>query len=133
MGHPEQDTNDPADWNAASYWPDPIDDIEPETARPPEAYRQTCLGLLRVLCLVDAYMAAAKDPRLGCIQVSLALGLDSTRGRTETDIADELEISKQALSRGITRFLQMSTPSLRLLMNYNRGRFPAGLAGQILG
>ena len=68
MEHPEDTTgspNDPADWNAASYWHHPVDDIEPETAQA-EAFRETCLGFLRVLFIVDTYMATAKDPRLGC-------------------------------------------------------------------
>jgi hypothetical protein len=54
------------------------------------------------------FVSGARDARLAHIQVSIALGLYSTRGRTVTDISAELGITKQALSRGVAKFLRMS-------------------------
>ena len=45
--------------------------------------------------------------KASAIQVTLALGLNSTRGRTVTDVAEELGLTKQAVSRGCAEFLRM--------------------------
>jgi hypothetical protein len=130
MEHPEDaidSPNDPADWTVASYWRHPVDDLEPETAQP-GAFRQTCISFLKVLFEIDSKMASAKDARLAWVQISIALNLLSTRDKTEAQIAHELGVNRQALSRGIKKILQMSSPSLRSLVAFNRGKFPAGLA-----
>jgi hypothetical protein len=48
--------------------------------------------LMRVLYCLDTFVCSSRDARLAHIQISIALGLYSTRGRTVTDIAEELGI-----------------------------------------
>jgi hypothetical protein len=100
-------TNDPADWNRASYNHHPCDDLEPLPDNPSD-YREISLRFFRVALCWDTFVSSSRDARLASIQVSIALGLTSTRGRTVTDIAEELGITKQALSRGVAKFLRMS-------------------------
>jgi len=99
--------NDCADWNLASYNHHPCDDLEPLPDNPSE-YREASTKLMRVLYCWDTFVSCSRDARLASIQVSIALGLYSTQGRTITDISAELGITKQALSRGVVRFLRMS-------------------------
>lgn len=99
--------NDPASWNKSSYQAHPVDSLEPLPANSSE-YREASVRLMRVLYCLDTFMSCSRDARLAHVQVSIALGLYSTRGRTVTDIAEELGITKQALSRGVARFLRMS-------------------------
>ena len=53
-------------------------------------------------------MSGMRDARLAWVSASIALGLTSTRGRTLTDLAEEMGISKQALSRPTAKSLRMS-------------------------
>jgi len=99
--------NDCADWHRAATWHTPVDELEPLPANSSE-YREAAVRLMRVLYCLDTFVSSSRDARLAHIQVSIALGLYSTRGRTETDIAEELGITKQALSRGVAKFLRMS-------------------------
>jgi hypothetical protein len=99
--------NDPSTWNKSSYEAHPVDELEPLSVNPSD-YREASLHFLRVAYCWDTFVSGARDARLASIQVSIALGLYSTRGRTVTDIAEELGITKQALSRGVAKFLRMS-------------------------
>jgi hypothetical protein len=101
------DFNDPATYNAASYSSHPVDFLEPLPDNRSE-YREVSLRFLHVAYCWDTFVSGSRDARLASIQVSIALGLYSTRGRTVTDIAEELGITKQALSRGVAKFLRMS-------------------------
>ena len=42
------------------------------------------------------------------LEISLAMGLTSTRGKTEIQVADEQNVTRQCISKGLTRFLRMS-------------------------
>jgi hypothetical protein len=99
--------NDPASWDKSSYEAHPVDELEPLQVNPSD-YREASLHFLRVAYCWDTFVSCARDARLAHIQVAIALGLYSTRGRTLSDIADELGITKQALSRGVAKFLRMS-------------------------
>jgi hypothetical protein len=69
---------------------------------------------VRLWCLLsamDTHMNKRWDAQRGWIEISVALGLASTRGRTVTAIADELGVTKQAVSKGSTTFLRMSALS----------------------
>ena len=57
---------------------------------------------------MDTFIACSRHARIASIEVWIALGLTSTRGRTETSIAEEFGVTKQAWSRGVTKFLRMS-------------------------
>jgi hypothetical protein len=105
----EPQHNDPSTWDTASYSASahPVDEMEPLPANPSD-YREASLRFLRVAYCWDTFVSGSRDARLAHIQVSIALGLYSTRGRTVTDIAEELGITKQALSRGVAKFLRMS-------------------------
>lgn len=99
--------NDPADWHCVATWHTAIDELEP----PPDTsseFREASQKLMRVLYCLDTFVSSSRDARLAHIQISIALGLYSTRGRTVGDIADEIGITKQALSRGVAKFLRMT-------------------------
>jgi hypothetical protein len=106
-GHHMNEFADCADWNRASFTANPVDLLEPETFEP-NAYRECAVRLIVILECVDWFVASHRDARLAAIQVSLALGLNSTRGRSVTDVAAELGMTKQAVSRGCAEFLRMS-------------------------
>src|SRR5271166_843408 len=101
------DSNDPADWNLCAYEHHPCDDLEPIDTSSNE-YREISIRFLRVMLMADTYVMGARDARKAWIEISLALGLISTRGMTETEIAETLSITRQAVSRGVARFLRMS-------------------------
>jgi hypothetical protein len=107
MEHHSKPFNDPASWNKSSYEAHPVDELEPLPNNPSD-YREISLRFLHVAYCWDTFVSCSRDARLASIQVSIALGLYSTRGRTVTDIAEELGITKQALSRGVAKFLRMS-------------------------
>lgn len=109
MDHPtdSEPHNDPASWDAASYSAHPMDELEPLPDNS-SAFREASVKFMRVLYCLDTFVSSSRDARLAHIQISIALGLYSTRGRTETAIADELGITKQALSRGVAKFLRMT-------------------------
>jgi hypothetical protein len=107
MEHDSEPFNDCADWNCAATWHTPVDELEPLPANSSE-YREASTKLMRVLYCWDTFVSCSRDARLAHIQISIALGLYSTRGRTITDVSAELGITKQALSRGVARFLRMS-------------------------
>jgi hypothetical protein len=118
------DSSDPADWNRASYLAHPVDVLEPLTINPSD-YREAALHFVRIMFCVDTFIAASRDARLASIQVSIALGWPSTRGKTETSIAAELDITKQALSRGVAKFLRMTRiePAFGLKSNVARRKY----------
>jgi hypothetical protein len=99
-------TNDPAGWNAASYTADPIDAMEPPEPFSSE-YRECALQLLDVLHAVDQFMCVGNPPRKW-LAVSLALGLFSTRGRTETAIAIEWGVTRAAVSKDVVAVLRLA-------------------------
>ncbi len=99
-------SSDPSTWDSASYVADPIDELEPYEWPEGSEFRHACISLLDVLYCIDDFCMRAQDARLALIQVSVALGLPSTEGRTVTDLADHCGITKQALSKGVTTFLR---------------------------
>jgi hypothetical protein len=58
--------------------------------------------------MADTHVMHAENPRKAWIENSLALGLQSTRGLTETQVAEHFGITRQAVSRGVARFPRMS-------------------------
>ena len=90
-----------------AYEHHPCDDLEPIDTSSNE-YREISIRFLRVMLMADTYVMGARDARKAWIEISLALGLNSTRGMTETEIAETLSITRQAVSRGVARFLRMS-------------------------
>lgn len=123
-GDSKNDSSDPADWNKACYLAHPVDAIEPLTTNPSD-YREAALHFVRIMFCVDTFTAGSRDARLAIIQVSIALGWPSTRGKTETAIAAELGITKQALSRGVAKFLRMTRiePAFGLKSNVARRKY----------
>lgn len=99
--------SDPADWNAASYEHHPADDLEPIDASSNE-YREISVSFLHIMLMADTPVMHAENPRKAWIEISLALGLTSTRGMSETQVAEYLGITRQAISRAVARFLRMS-------------------------
>jgi hypothetical protein len=98
---------DPASWNAASYNAHPIDSIEPLPDRS-SLYRDEALRCMRILRSVDRCMSRAKDPRLCWTIVSIAIGLDSTAGLSETQICRQPDLSDQSLHRATARFAKLA-------------------------
>jgi hypothetical protein len=103
------DTNDPGSWNAASYVDDPIDHIELLDLAASE-YRQCALQLLGVLRGIDAWMSTGPSgrPHRKWVAVSLALGLSSTHGQTETAIAAEWGVTRAAISKDVVKVLGLT-------------------------
>jgi hypothetical protein len=99
--------SDPADWTSACYTDDPVDSIEPIDTSASD-YREISVRFLRIMQLVETHVMGARDARKAFLEISLALGLQSIRGMTETEVAEYLGITRQALSRGVARFLRMS-------------------------
>jgi hypothetical protein len=98
---------DPAEWCTASYIDDPINNLEPLDPESSE-YRRASLRFLQLVLQMDDHMTGHRDASLSWLSISFALGLTSTRGKTLTQTAVELGISKQALSRYVTSFLRVS-------------------------
>jgi hypothetical protein len=101
---------------------------------PDPSTREAALRLRCLLGCMDDYMNKRWDAQRGWIEISIALGLASTRGRTLTDVAQSLGISKQALSRPVTMFLRMSqmppayglkSEAARIRYQQTNGRSPA--------
>jgi hypothetical protein len=64
---------------------------------------------LRVLLFrMDTYMSRHRDAQLSWVQIATAMGLDSTEGKSVTEIASSLGVTKQAVSKGVTAFLRLS-------------------------
>ncbi len=131
-GHHMNEFADCADWNLASFTADPVDLLEPETFEP-NAFREAAIRMIVVLEAADTFVSGARDARLAWIQVSIALGLHSTLGKSETEIAAEMGITKQAISRGTVTFLRITglspafglktTAARRTYQKTNGGRF----------
>jgi hypothetical protein len=99
---------DPSSWNAASYLDDPVDHLEPREVLTPE-YRECALRMLAVLNAIDHFMCFPKHgPPRDWLAVSLALGLESTRGRTETAIAEDWGVTRACISKDVTRVLRLT-------------------------
>jgi hypothetical protein len=101
------DSVDAAEWTSASYWPDPLANLDPlDNAASP--YREAAIGRLRLLWVIDEFLTAADDPRLGWVAVAVALRLTSARGLTVANIAGQLGCSPTTINRYISRFAKMA-------------------------
>ena len=105
--HGDSEFNDPATWDSASYTVDPADALESAQYTVDE-YREASLVFLRVLLMIDTHMSRIRDARLGWVSVSVALGLTSTRGKTLTQLAAEIGITKQPLSKPTAKLLRVT-------------------------
>ena len=59
-----------------------------------------------MLLAVDDFMATSSDPRLAWITVAITFDLTSIRGMSESEIAGQMDISPQTLSRSTAKFRQ---------------------------
>jgi hypothetical protein len=75
---------------------------------PERSSREASVRLRLLLFCMDSYMSHIRDARMGWVEISLALGLGSTEGKSVTRVACEMGVTKQALSRGAVKFLRMS-------------------------
>ena len=75
---------------------------------PDPSTREVATRLRCLLSCMDTHMSKRWDARRGWIEISVALGLASTKGRSVTDIAGEMRVTKQAISKGSTTFLRMA-------------------------
>lgn len=99
--------DDAADWHLASYDFHPVDVLEPlDTIASP--YREAGIRFIVLAECMIHFINAAHDAHLANVQVSIAMGLALTSGKSETQIAAEMGLTKQALSRGVAKFLRMS-------------------------
>jgi hypothetical protein len=73
-------------------------------------YRQCALKMLAVFNAVDEFMCTTHTgkPSKKWHCVSLALGLFSTRGRTETQVAEEWGISRASISKDVVTILRLA-------------------------
>ena len=72
------------------------------------ASREPSTRLRVLLACMDSHMSTRADAQLGWVEISCALGLGSVSGKTVTQLAGELGITKQAVFKGATKFLRMS-------------------------
>ncbi len=63
---------DPAGWNKASYFDDPIDSIEP-LPDVPNDYRAAALYHLGIMFAVDEFITAAPDARVAVVAVAVVI------------------------------------------------------------
>lgn len=70
--------------------------------------REATVRLKCLLGCMDTHMSQIRDARMGWIEIAIALGLGSTKGKSVTRIAGEMGVTKQAVSRGAVKFLRMS-------------------------
>jgi hypothetical protein len=99
----------PATWDSASYEAPPVDFLEP-LADQSSDYRRAAIRFLCLIHVVDSYICSAPGalPPRAWIEVSLAMGLPSSRGKSQVDVAAEYEVTRACISKGVTRFLRMS-------------------------
>jgi hypothetical protein len=103
----EPEFQDPADWDIASYTAHPIDSIEPLPDHS-TSYRDAALECMKILRSVDVFMSRATDPRLAWTTVSHTIGLASTHGLSETQIAHQLGVSEHRLHRAMNKFTRLA-------------------------
>jgi hypothetical protein len=99
---------DPARWNRASYTPDILAELGEPLPDAPNEYRQAALYHLRLMYVVDEFLTAAPDARIGVVAVAVTLGWPSARGLSVSNIADQLGCSLSTLTRSIARFKTMA-------------------------
>jgi hypothetical protein len=86
-----------------------IDEIEPLEPTASE-YRECALKFLTVLRGLDQFMSqthTGRPPRKW-VACSLALGLASTSGRSETEVAIEWGVTRAAISKDVVRVLELT-------------------------
>ena len=99
--------NCPSTWDAASTTETPVEVLEPAEPFTSE-YRECALAMLDVLRGIDTWMSHSGRPPRRWIAVSLALGLSSTHGQTETAIAAEWGVSRAAISKDVVKVLVLT-------------------------
>jgi hypothetical protein len=100
--------SDPSAWDCASYTPDmcaemgePLPDVQSD-------YRTAAQTHIATLKAIDVFMATASNPRLAWITVALTFDLTSVRGLSLTEIAGEMGVSPQTLSRSTAKFQELA-------------------------
>jgi len=84
-----------------------MDEIEPL----PEVqsdYRIAALTHMATLKAIDQYMADSEDPRLAWTVCSTVFDLTSTRGLSMGEIAGQIGVSPQTLSRATAEFKRLA-------------------------
>ena len=71
-------------------------------------YRMAAVRLATVLEAVYHFTHTSRNKTVATQQWAMALGLPSVRGQSVTQVAHSLNVSKQDLSKGITRFLSLA-------------------------
>jgi hypothetical protein len=99
--------NDPADYDSASFEHHPVEDLEPIDTTTSD-YRAVAMRMIILLDTVDWRMQRCQDPRKTWIAFAIFAGLHSVAGRTLTSIANEMGVTKQALSRDVTLFARVT-------------------------
>jgi hypothetical protein len=99
----DNDFDDPASWNRASYNHHSCDDLEssPDVSNP---YRAAAIFHLQLMFAVDEFLTDAPDARVAVVAVAVVLSWPSTRGLTVGNIATRLGWSPATLTRSIARF-----------------------------
>jgi hypothetical protein len=101
---------DPAGWTSAatsaSVVYDALEPLEPIVSE----YRQCALSWLAQLCSLDQWMCQTHSglPPRKWIAVSLAWGLKSTWGQSETEIARRYGVTRAAISKDVVAVLKFT-------------------------
>ena len=132
---------DPAEWNTASFSQHPIDAMEPvKFSGEHQSWKNE---VLMVFNGIDEWMCSTHSgkPPPKWYPASLALGLRSTRGRTETSVAAELGKSRACVSKAVVKVLQLTglednpawglkSPESRKIYKRTNGRRRAGIRSE---
>jgi hypothetical protein len=91
----DNDFDDPASWNRASYNHHSCDDLEssPDVSNP---YRAAAIFHLQLMFAVDEFLTDAPDARVAVVAVAVVLSWPSTRGLTVGNIATRLACTRPA-------------------------------------
>jgi hypothetical protein len=94
----DNDFDDPASWNRASYTPDMLAEIGEPLAEKPNDYREASLHFCRIMFCVGEHVLAAPDARVAVVAVAVTLGWPSARDLSISNIAGQLGCSPATLT-----------------------------------
>lgn len=118
--------SDAASWDSCSYEAHPVDFLEPLPDQTSD-YPRAAIRFLCLVSVIDSYICSSPAifRRRAWIEVSLAMGLPSSRGKSQTEFAAEYAVTRACISKGVTRFLRMSglDPSFNCKSSEARRRY----------
>jgi uncharacterized protein (TIGR02246 family) len=109
----DNDFDDPASWNRASYNHHSCDDLEssPDVSNP---YRAAAIFHLQLMFAVDEFLTDAPDARVAVVAVAVVLSWPSTRGLTVGNIATRLACTRPARRLNRRRLIRHPEETMKI-------------------